>query len=182
MTESVPLDSESNLVTIICTVTDSDSDDVIVMEKDEGKTKKKVLEKHEGKTKKEILEKDEGKAKKKVLVENKMVNVAPKSRRLDRSAPGPVPSGQQDDTRVYCTNCPKSFAHRKDMLRYRRLRCGQPGENYQCSECRKFFNYEDTLKDHFNRFHAKIRSYKCQVCDESFFYAKDMNKHVKDNH
>ena len=40
----------------------------------------------------------------------------PATGRLDRHATGPAPMEDRDPTKVYCTKCPKSFCHRKDML------------------------------------------------------------------
>ena len=106
----------------------------------------------------------------------------PATGRLDRRATGPAPLKDRDPTKVYCPKCPKGFCHRKDMLRHVRKRCGKMEADFQCDHCSKKFKYEETLNDHISRFHTKVKAYKCQMCEASSYYGKELRSHIKESH
>ncbi|KAG8308331.1 hypothetical protein J6590_002420 [Homalodisca vitripennis] len=55
-----------------------------------------------------------------------------------------------------CPECPKSYRHRSNLLRHRRVECGRRPE-LQCAVCLRRFHHNSTLKRHLGTVHADRR-------------------------
>ena len=81
-----------------------------------------------------------------------------------------------------CEHCEKSFSSSSMLIKHRKIHSNFR-ERIKCiSKCEKTCVSKDTLKIHMQMIHDKIKNYKCENCDQSYFAKADLKKHIKANH
>ena len=101
--------------------------------------------------------------------------VSPKARRQQL---------QKEDTndRFYCQNCSSDYKNRKELLRHQRRVCGKEQGSFKCGVCETFYYHKESLQDHLGKVHTREKRHKCKFCSEEFFYRRQLNAHVKNQH
>ena len=102
--------------------------------------------------------------------------------RCSREATGPAPMEGRDLTRFYCLNCPKNFKNAKHLKEHVDYRCGQTVDPFVCGVCRKGFKTKEGIDDHMGAFHTQVKRHECHLCEQKFFYRKELRAHVEADH
>jgi len=76
-----------------------------------------------------------------------------------------------------CEQCSKCFTTRQGLYCHKKQHMGQAA--YTCDKCTKAFMTKDHFIGHTNRFHLKIKPFKCRKCDSSFYCSSAMSAHEK---
>uniref|UniRef100_A0A668AL08 C2H2-type domain-containing protein n=1 Tax=Myripristis murdjan TaxID=586833 RepID=A0A668AL08_9TELE len=75
-----------------------------------------------------------------------------------------------------CPTCGKTYTRASDMRRHQRSHTGE--RPYQCSLCKKLFQFQYDLKRHeHERFHTGDLPFKCPKCPKAFSYASALKLH-----
>ena len=85
--------------------------------------------------------------------------------------------------RYECNNCNKSFNFKSHLNKHLKLFHINQGK-LQCLKCKKQFKFKYQFKTHKKICSTKIekKSETCDICDESFYSSKLLEKHVKNTH
>mmetsp|Transcript_26022 Transcript_26022/g.102268 ORF Transcript_26022/g.102268 Transcript_26022/m.102268 type:complete len:160 (-) Transcript_26022:1109-1588(-) len=86
-------------------------------------------------------------------------------------------TSQEKDSKLFCTECSTPCKFKGELL-YHQLQHGIREDLIPCHECKLAFTKMFAYRNHHKCVHEKVKRHKCTMCDKSFFFKKDLPKHV----
>lgn len=88
-----------------------------------------------------------------------------------------------------CENCPQRFANLASLLRHQikhsndlavnTTTINNKPDSFQCNECQKVFNKQESLASHMKMHRSDQKEYFCEFCPKSFSKMNKLTRHAK---